>query len=130
MRTLCLILLFAACLPGFALAETQIHKCKSADGTVVYSQLPCKDEEPAEVASPIDSDVAESPAQLVEKAELLPPNEVQEEPAISENRAACKKRYRDEIDAIDAEIRREYSIENDADYKQQLLALTRKLRAC
>ena len=51
-------------------------------------------------------------------------------PASDDDTAACKQRYRDAIDEIDAEIRLEYTPEKDAEYKQRLLALTRKLRAC
>ena len=42
----------------------------------------------------------------------------------------CKKRYRDQIDAIDAEMRRGYSSEQGEAYREQLRGLTRKLRAC
>ncbi len=44
--------------------------------------------------------------------------------------AQCKKRYRDQIDAIDAEMRRGYSSEQGEAYREQLRGLTRKLRAC
>jgi len=52
------------------------------------------------------------------------------EPELETNRSACKKRYRDAIDAIDAEINREYSPDKGEQYKQRLLVLTRKLRQC
>jgi len=42
----------------------------------------------------------------------------------------CKKRYRDEIDAIDAEMRAGYSSEQGEVYREQLRALTERLRAC
>ena len=48
----------------------------------------------------------------------------------SEQTAACKKRYRDAIDEIDAEILRDYRPEQADRYKQRLLALTRQLRRC
>jgi hypothetical protein len=54
----------------------------------------------------------------------------QEEPELETNGSACKKHYRDAIDAIDAEIGREYSPDKAEQYKQQLLLLTRKLRQC
>jgi hypothetical protein len=42
----------------------------------------------------------------------------------------CKKKYRDEIDAIDAEMRRGYSSAQGEQYREQLRGLTQKLRAC
>ena len=42
----------------------------------------------------------------------------------------CKKRYRDQIDAIDAEMRRGYSSEQGEAYRERLRGLTQKLRAC
>lgn len=125
------VLLGAGCVPGAAVAQTPIHQCKDADGGVVYSQLPCKDEEPAgQEAAEDTEDAAASPEPLTIAATPRPADDPQDEPEADENTAACKKRYRDAIDEIDAEIRREYTPEKDADYKQRLLALTRKLRAC
>jgi hypothetical protein len=42
----------------------------------------------------------------------------------------CKKKYRDEIDAIDAQMRSGYSSAEGERYRQQLRGLTEKLRAC
>lgn len=130
MRTLYVILLFSFCAPGLALAQTPIYKCKSADGGVVYSQLPCKDEAPAEAEEPVRDEAVEGAIPLVETIESLPLEEAVEDEAASETKAACKRRYRDEIDVVDAELRRETSREKDDEYKKRLLALTRKLRAC
>ena len=44
--------------------------------------------------------------------------------------AACKKRYRDQIDAINARMRSGYSSEQGEQYREQLRALSRKLREC
>ena len=126
-----ILLLSAGCLPGAAIAQTPIHQCKDADGGVVYSQLPCKDEEPA--AQEAAEDAEEEPTRpepLTIPVTPRPADDPQDEPGGDENTAACKQRYRYAIDEIDAEIRREYSPEKDAEYKQRLLALTRKLRAC
>jgi len=128
-----LILLLGACWPAAtATAQTPIHQCKDADGNVVYSQLPCKDEEPAqqeeEMPDAADPPVSQSPPLI--PLEFAPPDDAQAASASAEGSAACKKRYRDAIDEIDAEIRREYTPDKDADYKQRLLALTRALRAC
>ena len=127
-----LILLLGACWPAAtATAQTPIHQCKDADGNVVYSQLPCKDEEPAQKEeTPDEADAPLSQEPPLIPAESAPPEDAQEAPASAEGSAACKKRYRDAIDEIDAEIRREYTPDKDAEYKQRLLALTRALRAC
>jgi hypothetical protein len=123
MQRLSFILLLAACcVPGIAGAQTEIHKCLDAGGGVVYSQLPCRDQVPAEAESPEPAPPPETP----EPAEDATP----EPPDTDANTSACKKRYRDAIDAIDAEIRSEYSPEKDDEYKQRLLELTRKLREC
>jgi len=42
----------------------------------------------------------------------------------------CKKRYRDRIDAIDAEMRRGYSSAQGEAYREQLRVLTQQLRRC
>ena len=42
----------------------------------------------------------------------------------------CKKRYRDQIDAIDAEMRRGYSSAQGETYRERLRVLTQKLRQC
>lgn len=125
------VLIFMTCIaPCTVLAETQIYTCKSKNGGVMYSQLPCRDEVPAKAEEPAESEAIEEPSTTTDIIEFLPPDTPPDDAATRESRAACKKRYREEIDAIDAEIQREYSKENDGDYKQRLLALTRKLRAC
>lgn len=42
----------------------------------------------------------------------------------------CKKRYRDQIDAIDAEMRRGYSSAQGESYRERLRVLTQRLRSC
>ncbi len=129
MRNVFFLLLFAAVLASNeANAQTTIHQCKGADGGVVYSQLPCKDEVPTKSVEPAESEEAAQPENAV--AEPPEPDATHGDAQTGESRSACKKRYRDEIDLIDAEIRREYTPEKDAEYKQRLLALTRKLREC
>ena len=127
------------CLLEAATAETEIHKCTDADGGIVFSQLPCvaletqaeevEAEEQAETAEPFPApptpSVTENPPQDA------PLTETSGDDAESEaTRAACRKRYRDAIDEIDAEIRRDYSPDKAEEFKQRLLALTRKLRQC
>ena len=129
------------CLPGLCLvlataagAQTEIHKCTDADGGIVYSQLPCA---PKQSDSQSDPEVEEQPADSPESRaddydyEELVAQQMEAGPAKSEEEvAACKKRYRDQIDLIDAEIQREYAEEKADDYKQRLLQLTRQLRQC
>lgn len=83
-----------------------------------------KEEEPAPEKD--DGDERLAPA-VPEPVAVEPP---EEDPAPTSNRAACQKRYRDAIDAIDLEIRREYSADKADEYKRRLLELTRKLRRC
>jgi len=42
----------------------------------------------------------------------------------------CKQAYRDQIDAIDAEMRRGYSAEEGERYRERLLSLTERMRQC
>ena len=42
----------------------------------------------------------------------------------------CKQRYRDQIDAIDAQMRQGYTSDQGEAYRQRLRGLTEKLRAC
>jgi Domain of unknown function (DUF4124) len=42
----------------------------------------------------------------------------------------CKQAYRDQLDAIDAEMRRGYSSEEGERYKERLLSLTERMRLC
>lgn len=44
--------------------------------------------------------------------------------------AECKKKYRDQIDAIDAQMRSGYTSEQGEAFRQRLRGLTEKLRAC
>ena len=116
------LIIVSFCLLNTASAQTQIHKCTDADGGVVYSQLPCVPQKPVEPDKPEPDAEAESATPVSE----IP----QEEPELKADRSTCKKRYRGEIDAIDAEIGREYSPDKAEQYKQRLLLLTRKLRQC
>jgi hypothetical protein len=113
-----------------ATAQTEIHKCADADGGIVYSQLPCEPQEPVlpEKTEP-EPKVETTPPEATQ--EILPLTEVaQETPESIADSSACKKLYRDGIDAIDAEIGREYTPEKADLYKLRLLVLTRKLRQC
>jgi len=118
-------------------AQTEIHKCTDADGGVVYSQLPCAPMKATqtETAEPSDTAVPSEAALPLEIAELFETSETEqeaarEEPALQVDKSSCKKHYRDAIDAIDAEIGREYTPEKAEQYKQRLLRLTTGLRQC
>jgi hypothetical protein len=113
-----------------ATAQTEIHKCTDADGGIVYSQLPCAPQKSVEPEKTEPDEKAETAEQVSAMRESPVTENPQEQPESEANRAACKKRYRDAIDAIDVEIGREYSPEKGEQYKQQLLALTRNLRQC
>ena len=110
---------------------TDIYKCSDADGGVVYTQMPCEDELPAESNKESDESDVESESAAPEITDL-PPELVIE---VTDNRtaeeiAACKKQYRDAIDEIDAELARDFDPEKADEYKQALLELTRQLRRC
>lgn len=126
-----LILAALGCMTA-ADAQTQIHKCTDADGVVAYSQLPCVSEQPEEPEEtrPDTQVKDETSAPIVEEQSPPAPKPRQESSKSDSERSACRKRYRDAIDAIDAEIGRDYSPEKAEEYKQRLLPLTRQLRQC
>jgi len=115
---------------GEAAAETNIYKCTDADGGVVYSQLPCAPQKRVEAETPEPD--GETETKEPEPAISVSPvsDETQENPESGASRETCKKRYRDAIDAIDAEIARDYTAEKGDLYKQRLMVLTRNLRQC
>jgi hypothetical protein len=117
-----LIVLGVALAPA---AQAEIYKCTDEHGNVAYLQTPCP---PEVVTEPVTTDDAEDPAAEVEASEdIAEPLPV---PQADEALEVCRKRYRDQIDAIDAELRASFSPEQAAAYKEKLLALTRQLRAC
>lgn len=124
------LIIVSFCLLNTANAQTQIHKCTDADGGIAYSQVPCAPQKPVESEKPEPDAEAESATPVPPKQEPAITEVPQEEPELDANRSACKKRYRDDIDAIDVEIGREYSPDKAEQYKQRLLLLTRKLRQC
>jgi hypothetical protein len=111
-------------------AQTEIHKCTDADGGVVYSQLPCTPQKTVETQTTEPEEDSQYPAPVFINEESAAEEAAEQEPELAADRASCKKRYRDAIDAIDAEIGREYTPEKAEHYKQRLLRLTNKLRQC
>ncbi|MGA8204205.1 MAG: DUF4124 domain-containing protein [Woeseiaceae bacterium] len=68
---------------------------------------------------------APSPAPALENAREQAAEALGEE-AVTE----CKQAYRDQIDAIDVEMRSGYSAEEGERYKERLLSLTERMRQC
>ena len=127
-----LILLVAALAP---VVQADIYKCTDEDGNVAYRQTPCpveKAEEPAateEESPPVEAEqddyVPESTPEP-QSAEAQVPSSRQPGESLDD----CRKRYRDQIDEIDAEMQTAFSPEQGTAYKERLLALTKQLRAC
>jgi hypothetical protein len=108
-------------------AHADIYRCTDEYGNVAYLQLPCpakKVQEP-EVPEPVAADAPEPEPEPPTAAARAPSSRLEGE--LLEN---CKKRYRDQIDEIDAEIPSNNTPEQGRAYKERLLALTRQLRAC
>ena len=120
-----LILLVAALMPA---AHAEIYKCKDEHGNVAYLQTPCPVEKAEETPADDDTDaeVAEQVQDEMVTESLPAPSSRQPDEQIND----CKKRYRDQIDEIDAEMLTAFSREQGAAYKARLLELTKQLRAC
>lgn len=117
-------------------AHADIYKCKDEHGNVAYLQTPCPVEKAEEPTVIQDED--ERPVEAAQDEVVM---ESSPEPQLSdvqipssrrpgESLDDCKKRYRDQIDEIDAEIQSAFSPGQGAAYKDRLLALTKQLRAC
>ena len=108
-------------------ANADIYRCTDEDGNVAYLQLPCP--EPAAIEETVDEPQSEEGGEGdVEEPVATPIVESSREPG--EALADCRKRYRDQIDAIDLEMRNGFSPEQAGDYKERLRTLTQQLRAC
>lgn len=125
MRTcgcLSLILFSVALAPA---AQAEIYTCTDEHGNVAYLQTPCPPEVVKETATTEDAE--DSVAEVEESEDITEPPPV---PQPDDALEVCRKRYRDQIDEIDAELRTSFSPAQAAAYKEKLLALTRQLRAC
>jgi hypothetical protein len=109
-----------------SLAQADIHRCTDAEGSIIFQQMPCAEPEPEQEETGEQAPTAEVEASTEDVvARTEPP-----EPKSPELVAQCKKKYRDAIDGIDAEMRERYTPEQADDYKQRLRVLTEQLRAC
>ena len=109
-------------------AHADIYKCEDEQGNVAYLQTPCpavEDDDPLAAEAEQDEYVPESTPQP-QSSETQVPSSRQP----GEKLEDCKKRYRDQIDVIDEEMRTDFSTEQGESYKEELLALTQQLRAC
>ncbi len=114
-------MLFGLLLCAMAQAETVIHKCVDADGNVEYTDAPCPEPKPADTQEEADEP---EPSEFVwERRPVMYARS-------ADDIEACKENYRDQIDAIEAEILAEYSPEEGPEYKSRLLKLTSAMRAC
>lgn len=101
--------------------RADIYKCKGDDGNLIYQQTPCAKKEP------VKADVPDQPEVIVASAPALADEDDARSPELV---AQCKKKYRDAIDEIDAEMHQGYSSEQGEAYRQRLRVLTEQLRAC
>lgn len=124
------LILVGCCLLNTANSQTQIHKCTDENGGVAYSQLPCAPQKTKGSEKTVPDVETERAIPASEEKQLSTNETPTEKSELATASLACKKRYRDAIDAIDAEISRQYSPDKAEEYKQRLLQLTRKLRQC
>jgi len=102
-------------------------KCKSSLlGDVSCERLPRSYTESIGGCNPGDIDIDSSLLQV----ESFAPDPAAGQAAVDETDEQCRKRYRDAIDAVEAEMFQDYSPEQAAAYRQRLLALTQRLRQC
>ena len=130
-----------ALVPISAAAQTEIHRCAQADGTVAFQETPCP--EPETTPGDAESDVAVEPATTIpadavfdftnpyDEAPGRPlPSEPDPRTPVSQSRADCEQETRDAIDAIDLELQQDGAAAQREQYLERLLALTEQLRAC
>jgi hypothetical protein len=138
-------------------AGAEIYTCTDADGSAIYAQTPCSSAPPAgdtivageapsdsQNLANADADVrsSDSADSITTSSDVISPREQTLEPGpistTEQNTAArssnevlsCKKPLRDQIDAIDAQMRSGYSPEQSKVYQQELRVLTQALRNC
>lgn len=128
-------------------AGAEIYRCPQADGTVSFQETPCPEpvaneetgsqgeqqpEDPATadaLQAPVD-DTFSSPFDDTDEPVISTEPVEPALPLPSDDRAECEKLTRDAIDAIDLELQKGYSEEEREAYADELLLLTKQLRAC
>jgi len=119
-------------------AAAEVYRCEDPEGAVVFQQTPCAEPRLAEKAQE-QADDEELPVVTEEAEPEDTSDEMQPAETLSaetgngrtaEQVEACRKHFRDRIDAVDAQMREGYTDEEARIYKVQLLQLTAKLRAC
>lgn len=137
------------------LAQTEIHRCVQADGTVSFQGMPCEDtssgtsdeveadsssEERADTGTDID-DFFASPFDALDSGQadsvaIATPEQRPDVPVVDvdqlpgSNRSECEDTTRAAIDAIDRELALIDDPEGGRRYLDELLQLTEQLRAC
>ena len=105
-------------------AHAEIYACEGDDGVMSYQDQPCP--EPTESAK----DAGSQPAAEPESPPRTPEPRTETSPADPELVAACKKRYRDEIDRLFAELQQGIEAEEQDDYRERARALSQQLSRC
>ena len=103
-------------------ASAEIFRCADPEGGIVFQQTPCPE--------PVTAEPTGEPMEKPEPAHVPSQPEPEATPADPEMVAACKKRYRDEIDSIDEEMRKGFAPEEREPYRQRLRALSQQLSRC
>lgn len=134
---------WASIQPSQAADPVTVHRCLQDDGTVAFQETPCAPDSTADQDTTIDEDEAPADQPEVttvtnesvfdspfdEEPTAVPPSAEDSGPPSAE-RAACEEEVRNEIDAVDAELRElGSSVDRDA-FLARLLELTAELRAC
>jgi len=130
-----------ALVPISAGAQTEIHRCAQADGTIAFQETPCPEPEttPGDVESvvttePTTATAADDVFDFTNPYDEVPgrplPREADPRTPVSKSRADCEQETRDAIDAIDLELQRDVAVDQRERYLDRLLELTEQLRAC
>lgn len=104
------------------IVHADIYTCTAADGITSYQQTPCP--------GPVDERDGDAEDALIDERESDAARTPEARPRDPGLVTACKKRYRDEIDKIDAEMRDGFSPDERENYRERLRALSQQLSQC
>ncbi len=104
--------------------SAEIYSCEGEDGVATYQDQPCPD--PAPATADLEPEPVAEPADTPRAPEA--PRTAT--PDDTELVAACKKRYRDEIDRLDAELASGAAADQLEDYRERARALSQQLSRC